>query len=421
MMRGSLGPIIALLLSVSILLAGQGLQLTLLPARAALESFPTLAIGIMGAVYFFGFTVGCLKGGELIKRVGHVRVFLAMAALASATPLLHGLIVHPIAWTVLRLVTGFCFAVLYVVIESWLNEQSTNETRGAVFAIYVMITLTVTAAGQMMNLLYDPLGLQLFIVASILVSIGAVPIALSTSPAPEPPASAEIDLRQLIRISPTGAAACLGSGLANGSFWALAPVFTAAITPDVSLAAWFMTGSVLGGAAAQWPLGALSDRVGRRGVLVVMCVVGTLISALAVFAVGEFGFVGVVAIGAAWGTIGFPLYSIAVAHANDFAEADEFVKVSAGLLLIYGIGAVIGPLVASACIDYFGAGGLFLFIAWVYGALALAAFLRMLRHRQPEEDHHVSFQDVLATVQTASVVYEEEVQQHAVTQEADEV
>ena len=211
-MRKALGPVIALLASVSILLTGQGLQTTLLPLRASLEHFPTLAIGTMGAVYFLGFTIGCLKGGMLIKRVGHIRVFLAMAALASAAPLLHGLIVHPFAWTMLRLISGYCFAVLYVVIESWLNEHSTNENRGAIFATYVVITLTVMAAGQMMNLLYDPMGLQLFLIASVLVSIAALPIALSTSPAPAVPVSVAIDLRRLYRVSPIGSIACFGSG-----------------------------------------------------------------------------------------------------------------------------------------------------------------------------------------------------------------
>jgi fucose permease len=159
------------------------------------------------------------------------------------------------------MLTGFCFAVLYVVIESWLNEQSTNENRGSIFATYVMITLTVMAVGQLMNLLYDPLGLQLFLVASVLVSIAAVPVALSTSPAPGLPESVSIDLWRLYRVSPVGAIACVCSGLATGAFWALAPVFTTAITADVSLAAYFMASAVIGGAVSQWPLGALSDRI----------------------------------------------------------------------------------------------------------------------------------------------------------------
>ena len=218
-MKQALAPVAALLIGVSLLLTGQGLQGTLLPVRASLESFPTIAIGVMGGAYFLGFTFGCLRGGELVQRVGHVRVFLAMASLASAAPLLHGLILDPVTWGLLRALTGFCFAVLYVVIESWLNEAATNENRGAIFSTYVMITLTVLASGQMMTLLYDPIGLELFIIASVLVSLGALPVALSTAPSPQQPESVRPDLRKLIRISPAGAIGCFASGLANGTYF----------------------------------------------------------------------------------------------------------------------------------------------------------------------------------------------------------
>ncbi|MDH3531933.1 MAG: MFS transporter, partial [Gammaproteobacteria bacterium] len=161
-MKYALAPVAALLIGVAILMTGAGLQGTLLPVRAALENFSTLAISFIGAAYFLGFTVGCLKGGELVTKVGHVRVFLAMTALASSSPLIHGLILNPIVWGLLRFLTGFCIAVLFVVIESWLNERSNNENRGLVFSTYVMITLTMLAAGQMMTLLYAPQGLELF-------------------------------------------------------------------------------------------------------------------------------------------------------------------------------------------------------------------------------------------------------------------
>jgi len=173
-MKHALAPVAALLVGVSILLTGQGLQGTLLPVRAAIEQFSTLSIGIIGAAYFLGFTLGCLKCGELVQRVGHVRVFAAMTALASATPLVHGLVLTPWVWGMLRFLSGFCFAILYVVIESWLNDRSSNENRGIVFSTYVMITLTVLAAGQMMTLLYNPIDMHLFAIASVLVSIAAI-------------------------------------------------------------------------------------------------------------------------------------------------------------------------------------------------------------------------------------------------------
>ena len=246
-MKHALAPVAALLVGVSILLTGQGLQGTLLPVRAALENFSTLSIGIIGGAYFLGFTLGCLKCGELVQRVGHVRVFAAMTALASATPLLHGLILNPWTWGLLRFLTGFCFAILYVVIESWLNDRSSNENRGIVFSTYVMITLTVLAAGQMMTLLYDPSDMHLFAIASILVSIAAIPVVLSKSESPDIPETVELDIRRLYRISPAGMIGCVAVGLTNGAFWSLAPVFTAGYSTDASLAAWFMTSAVFGG------------------------------------------------------------------------------------------------------------------------------------------------------------------------------
>ena len=407
-MKHILAPVAALLISVSILLAGQGLQGTLLPVRASLEQFATLAIGIMGAAYFLGFTIGCLRGGELVQRVGHVRVFLAMTALASAAPLLHGLVLNPVAWSLLRALTGFCFAVLYIVIESWLNECSTNENRGAVFSVYVMITLTMLAAGQMMTLLYDPAGLELFLIASVLVSLGAIPVALSVSPSPEQPTEVELDMRRVLRISPAGAIGCLAVGLANGAFWSLAPVFTAGISTNISLAAWFMTSAVIGGALSQWPLGIASDKFGRRRVIIGAAVFGVGIAAGVLLLGNDLEFWTVNLLGAAWGAVAFPLYAISVAHANDYAEPEDYVMVSSGLLLMYGLGAIAGPFIASLLMSYIGAVGLFGFTAIVHGALAVFVVHRILQRASTPDDKHIAFGDALATAHTASQVYEDE-------------
>ena len=409
-LRTALAPVTTLLIGVAILLTGQGMQGTLLPLRASLEQFSTFSIGSIGAAYFFGFTVGCLKGGELVKSVGHVRVFLAMSALASATPLIHGMILNPVAWVFLRSLTGFCFAVLYIVIESWLNEQSTNESRGLVFSTYVMITLTVMAAGQMMTLLYDPSGFQLFIIASVLVSLSAVPIALSTSESPIQPHAVEVDIPRLFQLSPAGTIGCLGVGISNGAFWSLAPVFTAGISKDPSLAAWFMSSAVVGGAIAQWPIGSLSDRIGRRRTLILCSVAGAFFAAVILLMSGELGFLGINLLSAAWGMCAFPMYAIAVAHANDYADADDYVMVSSGLLLMFGAGAIFGPFLASAVMEFTGASGLYLTTLFVHAALALYVLLRIVRRGKSTVDHHIEFGDALATTYTASQVYEEEIQ-----------
>ena len=412
-MKHALAPVAALLIGVSILLTGQGLQGTLLPVRAALEEFSTVSIGVMGAAYFFGFTLGCLRGGELVRRVGHVRVFLAMTALGSSAPLVHGLFLSPVGWAFLRMISGFCFAVLYVVIESWLNEASTNENRGAIFSLYAMISLTVLAAGQMMTLLYDPFGLQLFAIASVLVSLGALPVALSTSPSPEIPQSVDVDLRRLYRISPAATVGCLATGLANGAFWSLAPVFAVTLGGDPSLPAWFMTASVIGGALLQWPLGYLSDRIGRRKIIIAAAAIGACVSVVFVASIDSLNFVSACIAGLMWGAVAFPLYAIAVAHANDFAEANDYVMISSGLLLMYGIGAIAGPFVASTIMTWTNAAGLYAYTGIVHLCLVAFVAYRMLRRESAPDEAHMSFGDALATAHTASQVYEEEIQHQA--------
>lgn len=406
----TLSSVAPLLLGVAILLTGQGLQGTLLPVRANLEGFSTLSIGLMGGAYFFGFTLGCLRGSTLLRRVGHIRVFAAMTAAASAVPLLHGLWVETWLWWLLRFVTGYCFAVLYVVIESWLNEQATNETRGTVFSAYTLITLTVLAAGQQMLLLYDPQQMALFAIASAIVSMAAIPVVLSVAPTPDQgEAKVRLDLRRLFRISPAGALGCLASGLANGPFWALAPVFVASYSSDVSLAAWFMTSAVLGGAVGQWPLGFWSDRVDRRWVIAFAATMGMLVGLASWLFFSHMTPGILMALGAAWGAVAFPLYAVSVAHSNDHARPGEYVMISSGLLLMYGMGAIAGPFIASLAMQMVGSGGLFLYTAVIHVLLLGYIAFRFFKREPVHEEEHRKFVDALAGTQTASHVYEDEI------------
>ena len=404
----TLTPVATLLFGVAILLTGQGLQLTLLPVRANLEAFSTLSIGLMGGAYFLGFTIGCLRGIRLVQKLGHVRVFAAMAAMASAAPLLHALWLDTWVWWVLRLTSGFCFAVLYVVIESWLNEQSTNENRGTVFSAYVFISMTVMAVGQQMLLLYDPKEMALFAMASVLVSLAALPVVLSTSATPRHTDAVHLNLRRLLEISRTGMLACLASGMANGAFWALAPVFTAGVSDKVSLAAGFMTGAVIGGAAGQWPLGYWSDRVDRRIVIAAVALCAAAVGAVMWLLYGALSKPALIVLSGAWGALAFPLYSIAVAHSNDYAQKGEYVMVYAGLLLMYGLGAIIGPFLAAAAMTLVSASVLYLYTAVIHLLVFGYVLIRVQRRVPAPLEEHVPFSEALTSVQTASQVYEEE-------------
>ena len=396
-------PIFALLLSVSLLLMGNGLQNTLLPVRASIESFSAIDIGIMGSAYFLGFAVGCVYGPYIVRRVGHIRSFTAMATIASCAVLVHAFVLNPVTWWVLRVATGICFAVLYMVIESWLNEKASNENRGTVFSIYTIINLTVVTLGQMMLTLDEPSNFMLFSFASILVSLAAVPVALSKSEEPAPIQSVKIDFRALYRTSPVGVIGCLAVGLANGAFWALAPVFARGDSTDVTTVAIFMSVAVIAGAIGQWPLGRMSDRMDRRRVILLICAgaacAGILLALLdpsmdkillpAAFAFGLFT---------------FPLYSLCVAHTNDFADKSKYVEVACGLLLVYAIGAIIGPVVASTSMWLIGSGGLFAFTALVHIVMIVFVIYRLRRREVAPVDEHISFADAMRVGLTVSSV-----------------
>ena len=406
-MTSVIAPISALLLSVAFLLAGNGLQGTLLPIRAGMEAFTTPDIGILGSAYYIGFASGCLLGGRILRRAGHIRTFTAMASIASAVALAHALVLLPWFWWLARATTGLCLAVLFMVIESWLNERSTKETRGTILAIYLIINLTVITVGQMMITLYYPGGWHLFALASILVSLAAVPIAFTVSPAPAGVETVSVRIRRLYHLSPVGFAGCVTVGLANGAFWSLGPVYAQRTGLDVAGVAVFMSATVLAGAVGQWPLGRASDRVDRRKVIAVACIFAA-VAAIALASGLLTTEAQILTASCAFGIFAFPIYAIAVAHTNDFVPQGEFVESSSGLLLLFGAGAVLGPLVASFLMTRFGPQGLYAFTALVHVSMAIFALYRMYRREPIAAEERTSFLHGLEAANTVSNVFEDE-------------
>lgn len=377
-MARTAAPVAALLVSVFILFLGNGLQGTILPIRGYTESFLSVEIGFMGAVYYAGFTIGCLLCPMAIKRAGHIRAFAAFTTIASSTAILHVLIIYPFAWFVFRCLTGICFAGIFMVIESWLNEQSTNENRGQLLSIYQIINFTALTCGQLLLNLADPSGFELFAVVSVLVSLSIVPVTLSTATAPAPVHRVRVRPGWLYRVSPVGAMGCLAIGFANGAFWGLAPVFAQRSLMTVAEISYFMGAAILGGAVAQWPLGRLSDRFDRRYVIAASC----SCAMLAGLAMGLFGGGPQtlrLLLSAAFGGFAFPLYSLCIAHANDMVEPADRFDVSSGLLLNFGIGAIFGPFLASAIMDASSHRALFLYTAAIHFLMAVFAFYRSRR------------------------------------------
>ena len=402
----ALAPVSALLLSVSLLLAGNGLQGSLLPLRASLDQQSALEIGILGSAYFVGFGVGCFKAAALISRVGHIRVFTAAVALASAVALIHALVSIPQIWWLLRAVTGFCFAVLYIVIESWLADKSDDDNRGAVFSIYTIINLTVLTLGQGMLVLGDPQDFPLFLVASILVSLAAIPIALSTAQAPEPPQTFQLRLKYLFDLSPAGMGGAFSVGLANGTFWSLGPVFASermTSFPATQAVALFMSAVVLGGAIGQWPLGRLSDKQDRRRVIVLSSG-AAIFPAIALFWLPDYFALWPILLAGAFGFFAFPLYALSVAHTNDVIDPADYVEASSGLLLLYGAGAVLGPIMASIFASFFGIAAMFLATALIHLSLAGLVLVRITQKTVVIEGEEPSFKESLISAQTTSQI-----------------
>lgn len=400
-LRGALAPVAALLVSVALLLMGNGLQGTLLPIRGVAESFSNLQIGVQGTFYFLGFTIGCFTGPYLLSRGGHIRTFMAMASLTSVTALLHAMMPEPYLWAALRGITGYCFAVLYIVIESWLNEKSTNANRGTVFSVYTIVNLTVVTIGQMMVGLASPETFLLFAVTSILISVSALPLAFTTSASPSPATPIRANLTRLYRISPVGFVGCAAVGFANGAFWALAPLFAQSHGLDPSGVGLFMSAIVLGGAVAQWPFGALSDRVDRRYVVIaaaaLACVAGLALTFLA-----EDNLWALLGIGGLLGAGAMPVYALSVAHANDHARPDQMVEVSSGLLLVFGAGAAMGPVLASLLQSGLPFPALFTYTALIHGALVAFVLWRLLRRGPVAREDRVTFTRSAVAAQTLS-------------------
>lgn len=380
--REQIFSISSLLVGMSMLLMGNSLQGTLIAIRATGEQFSESSIGIMTSGYFLGFVIGTLITAYLIERAGHIRGFTALASLASASALGHIIIVDPIAWTILRAISGFCFAGIYMVIESWLNERATNETRGQVLSAYMFVNLMSLTAGQFLISAADPLGYVLFCIVSILVSIAIIPVSITRTQAPTPQKPRPLPIRRLFSISPLGFVGCLAYGLALGAFWGLAPVFAGRVGLDTHGIAMFMALCILGGGLMQWPMGWLSDHYDRRTVLTVALFISSGM-AIVVATIGITQPEYLLYIALAYGAASFPLYALTVSHANDYVEADERVGVSGTLLLTYGTGAIIGPILAGPIMARLGSAGLFYYIGGVFLLVGLYALWRMTQRAAP--------------------------------------
>ena len=385
-----------LLSGLGTMLVGVGLLGTLLGIRATLAEFSSLETGVIMAGYYLGYIIGTLFAPGLIRNVGHIRSFTAFAALGSASSLSFGLVVEPWAWLLLRVINGACIVGLYMIVESWLNEQSAGHRRARIFAAYMTSTLLALGAGQFLLTVGEISDLTLFAFAAILISLGAIPVAVTRVTEPSVDKAVSVGLVQLLRISPLGTVGAFGAGIVNGAFWGMMPVFGHRLALGEGQIAWLMSATILGGALLQWPIGRLSDLIDRRLALILTAFATSLAACL--------GLLGAPATTTAlvlpafvYGGLMFALYGLSVAHANDHLEAGQILGATRGLLLVYGIGAVFGPLLGGAAMSGIGPVGLPAVSLVTTAGLALFGLFRMTKRSAPPVEEQTGFVPLVRT------------------------
>ncbi|NBR88372.1 MAG: MFS transporter [Rhodobacteraceae bacterium] len=408
----------ALLLGVMLLMIGNGLQGTLLGVRGSIEGFSTFEMSVVMSAYFLGFLFASRVVPKMIRNVGHVRVFAALASFISAVLILYPALANPWVWAVGRVIIGFCFCGVYITAESWLNAAATNETRGKALSLYMLVQVVGIVIAQGLLLVADPGGFILFVIPSILVSIAVAPILLAASPTPAFDSTKPMSLKRLWEASPLG---CMGMFLLGGVFAAqfgMSAVYggKAGLTlPQISA---FVASFYVGAILLQFPIGWVSDRMDRRLLILVVAAGGGLASVLGAFGGANFSFLLLAA--AIIGGTSNPLYSLLIAYTNDYLSRDDMAGASGGLLFINGLGAIAGPIIIGWSMDAFGARGYFLLMAVLLGLLVAYAAWRMTRRPAPSVQDTGAFAPLSPTSSLVAVELAQEYSQESTEQDRDE-
>lgn len=368
-----------LLFGMFLLMVGNGLQGTLIGVRASIEGFSTLQLSAVTSAYFLGFLGGSIAAPGIISRVGHVRVFAALASFISATLILYPVIPIFWAWVLLRILIGFCFSGVYVTAESWLNNSATNNTRGQILSLYIIVQMAGLVAGQALLNIGAPEGYLLFIAASVLVSISFAPILLSVSPGPKFEETKKMSFKSLYEASPLG---CIGMFILGGVFSAqfgMSAIYGAQIGLSVKEISIFVSSIFVGGLCLQYPIGWLSDHIDRRLLIIYVSIFG-LISFFIAMVFSQY-FLVLLASGFLLGGVSNPLYSLLIAYTNDYLEPEDMTAASGGMIFIGGLGAVIGPLLSGGLMSRLGPSGFWVSLVFFLSCIALYASYRITQRQ----------------------------------------
>ncbi len=396
-----------LYLSIAFILTGGGLASTLIAARAGFEGFRPGFVGVILGGYYAGYIAGARFAPPAIRRVGHVRVFAGLAALASAAVLFHVLLVNPIAWMVFRGVVGMCLSALYVVCESWMNGVATNHTRGQLFATYMIVVSAAVLLGQILYAVVGFHGSHPFILAAILVSLSVVPIALAVYPSPPVHDPTPIAIGRVVHAAPLAAVGTFIAGFTTAAMLGAGVVYATRAHFNLSATGAFVGAALLGGILLQFPLGKWSDWVDRRLVLALTASVAAAVCVVAsqVGTDRRLILIGLVSIA---GGAGFPIYSLSSAHLNDYLDDRLIVAAGAHIILFNGLGAILGPIAGSIAIGSISPGALFIVLAVAYAVVGLYSLYRMTRRSPAAEAERAAFSLSMGSVTPESSVLTED-------------
>jgi MFS family permease len=355
--------------ALTLLMMGNGLIGVLIGVRSELEGFNTTVTGFVMASYFAGFLAGSQMTPHIMARVGHIRVFAGLSSVVATTALMHALVVSPVTWVLLRLVFGFAMAGLYVVVESWLNDMVSNANRGRVMAVYMVVSMGGLAVGQLLIGFGTALEPTLFIIAGAVMTLAVAPISLSINTAPFFELPPRARYRDLWKAAPLGVVTAIGAGVANGALIAMAGVYATQVGLSGGRIGAFVAAAALGSVALQWPIGHMSDGIGRRRSILLVTFGAVAVGAGAtVIGTESWGLIGAMFL---LGGLSYPMYSLALSHVVDVLPAGQAVTGSVAVVFLTGIGSIFGPLSASVAMDALGPDGFFWTIAFVHLAIGI--------------------------------------------------
>ena len=404
----------ALFIGIGVMMIAHGLQMQIMGIRSVLEDFSVFTTGIFMSGYYVGYFIGSKTTPNFVSKVGHIRVFAAFASLASLSALVAVVYVNPLMWTISRFITGISLVSCYVVTESWLNDRATNKNRGQLLSAYMMVIYFGLALGMLLLNISKPEAYEPFILVSVLLSVALVPILLTKRPAPKFKKIETISILELYKISPLGSLSSFFTGIIHAAFFSLSSVYATIAKFTLFETSILLFVATIAGVLGQGPIGYFSDIFDRRRVIVITTFGSSLLALIAIltsndpiqniYYMDEFAFrkiIFFIAVGL-YTSLCLPLFSLNLAHTNDFVPKSKFVAAGGGLQLIFGVGAISGPILCAIFMEWFGLNGFFVFLILAHALIGAFGLYRM-RIRETVDNPDSTFTPVPATITPAGL------------------